>query len=175
MVSDPRLYEIGAELEALVAELIEAEGELTPDLEARLDAVEAQFATKAEKVICAIRNAEARAAGIRFEIAELTRRLEALALPHEQTAKSLRLYLEVQMRRGGKKRVDMPMGKAWLQANARPKIDYVGKDPDRFSDLPEHLVRVTYTIDGAAAWETWRNSVLPDELHAEVGEHLRIK
>jgi hypothetical protein len=60
MHADLKLWELGEELESLNSEIIEADGEITPDMEARLDAVRGAFDEKAERLVLAIKANEAR-------------------------------------------------------------------------------------------------------------------
>ncbi len=171
MASEPKLYELGAELEAIIAAIVEAGGELSPELEARLTEAEGAFAIKTEKLIMAIRANQARAKMIDSEI----ERLKDLAAPYHRTADSIKAYLFGQMQRTGKTKIDMPLGKAWIQKNSRPSIRYVGVDPEEMSDLPMEMVRITFALNGEATYQAWKDGLLPDELEAEVGHHLRVK
>ena len=172
MASNPKLYELGADLEETIAEIVENEGLLTDELEARLNALDLAFDEKVERVVMAIRAEQARAEMVRNEI----RRLAELAAPHDQAADSLKAYLFTQMQRVGKRKVDMPLAKAWIQKNSRPSIRYAGADPDNLTDLPEELVRTVKHFDGRAAYEAWKaGEQLPENVHVEEGQHLRVK
>ena len=166
------LYELGAELETLIAEVVENEGLLTDELEAQLNALDLAFDEKVEKVVMAIRAEQARAKMVREEM----KRLEELASPHERAADSLKAYLFEQMQRVGKRKVDRPLGKAWIQKNSRPSIRYTGTDPDNLSDVPENFVRTVRHLDKDGAYRLWKSGEkLPDMLHVEEGERVRVK
>lgn len=172
MASQMKLYELGAELEAVIAQIVENDGLLDENTEQLLNDLDLAFDEKVERVVMAIRTHQARAKMVQFEID----RLGELKGPHTRAVDSLKGYLFTQMQRVDKRKVDRPLGKAWIQKNARPSIRYAGNDPDALSDLPSHYIRVKHEVDGERAYEDWKEKKqLPGCLYVDEGSHLRFK
>ncbi len=168
MATELKLWEIADELQTIVDQLIEREGEIDDDLERWLNSVRLAFDEKVEHIVMAIRSAEARARMVNDEIERLGR----LAKPYENTAKSLRDYLYRVMSTSTVRKVSRPKGMAWIQKNGRPTVSFSGV-PDA---LPEDLQRITIALDREAAVKKWQvGEPLPEGVEVTTGTHLRIK
>lgn len=162
-----RLWEIASELDEIGTALAEGGGELTPELGARLDAMEGAWEQKVENIALFIKECEANAAA-----AELERdRLAAICKHHQTKAKGLKDYLLFFMRRGGHKSVKTPRIRVWEQSNGRPSIRYVGD----VNALPPEYRRVKVEVDTQFAFvEHQAGATLPEGFIVETGSHLRI-
>ncbi len=175
------LYEVGDTLEQIADQLVENGGELTPELEAMLDAMTEAFDAKAESIALVIRSAESRAAGIHVE----AERLAKLERAHENTAKRLKAYLLREMERAGKRKMQGKLVSVSVCANSRPSITLVGP----VEQLPASLTRYVparVEFDSQAAYEAWKvRASEPDGpfaqaeravlIVADIGSHVRVR
>lgn len=164
-----RLWEISDELAELAEALVEGGGELTPDLEARLDAMEGAFEEKAERIALYVRELEANAIAAGSEVERLAR----LAGGFERKARGLKSYLLTAMQRTGRTAVRTHRVKVWEQKNGRPSIRFVGD----MSKLPAAYVKTKTetTVDTAFAFvEYSAGAELPAGFVVDHATHLRI-
>jgi hypothetical protein len=160
------LYQLPEAFAELLDEIEANEGEMPPDLEARLDSLNLNLAERAEAAAMVIRQAEARAkffGGEKDWYAARERSQQALAA-------RVKAYLQATLEALGQDRVETPRFKIRLQSNSRPAIRWAGA----FSDLPEPYRRVSVSLDGEAAYLAWRAGGLPEGFAVETGRHLRI-
>ncbi len=163
-----RLWEIADELETVAAEIAEAGGELTPELEARLDAIGGAFDAKVERVALAVRNYEVNAEAAKLE----EDRLAAIRKSHERSAAGLKRYLLVTMRRAGNLKVETPRARVRVQKNSQPSIRWTGG----LDDLPDPYRRVTVEPDLQRVREDLKaGAEPPDGFVVDVGYHVRIQ
>lgn len=161
------LWEIADGIQALGERIAEAEGELTPELEAEWDRLEGSLESKVENTALYIRELEANAEAAKAE----EKRLAAIRKALEGRAEGLKGYLQYQLARAGRDKVETPKARGRIQANSRPSIRYMG-DP---ADLPDTYRKVTVSVDRTAAYEAWkREEELPDGFVVETGSHIRI-
>jgi hypothetical protein len=162
-----RLYEITDEMLDIERALEEAGGELTPEMEAQLDAVAGAFDEKVERVCAVIQNAQRTADAAKLE----AERLADLSRANAKSAESLKRYLAGQMARLGRNKVATDRFRVSLQNNSRPSIRWT-LGPER---IPELFRTVEIKVDGNAAYEAWKaGKVLPEGFEVERGQHLRI-
>ena len=168
MTSALKLYEIADELRDIEDALIEAEGELTPEIEARMEAAEMAFEDKVRR-ICEIRQNMLRTAeAYQAEIDRLSVRVRGLG----KSADSLKGYLFEQMERAGKQKIEVPPFRLAIQPNGRPSIRWT-LNPEA---APERFRRVDVRIDGDAAYREWRETgELPEGFLVDIGRHLRVR
>ena len=166
MTAPKHLYEIVDQYQAVMQAIEDAEGELTPELSAQLDAIPDAFKAKAERVGLYIRNLQSLAQAAELEAV----RLKALAASRENAATRLKAYLLQNMQRMELKDVVTPLIKLRIQVNSRPSIHW----PEG-QEIPEAYRRVTVSLDGQAAYEAWKaNGTLPEGFVVERGSHLRL-
>ena len=161
------LYAIGDDLAAIVEELVDAGGELTPDLEARLAHLEGEFEQKVERVGLMIQNLQSRGdvAGKQAD------RLTALARADHHAAKRLKGYLQACLEQADRRTVRTPLIHAYLQRNP-PSIAWDGPP----ETIPSLFQRIIYELDGQAAQREWKaKGALPQGFTVTVGTHLRLK
>ena len=162
-----KLWEISGELEMIGALISEAEGEITPDIEAKLDAMEGVFAEKVERIALLI---EERAGDAEKAKAQEDR-LRAIRRCHESTVSGLKCYLERCMAAANRDRVETPNARVRRYRNSQPSIRWTRA----LEDLPEQYRRVTVEADTASAKQDWKDgALLPDGFTVEYGHHVRV-
>lgn len=159
------LYEISADLRGLLDELAEAEGELTPDLEARLNAAEGDMARKVDAVLAfaAERSAESLMAGTE------AKRLTARAKSADAHAERLRAYVLSCMGEAGVQRVDGARFKAALV----PTPGRVVVTDEKA--LPPELLRTTTEPNKTAIKDALLAGEQVPGAHMETGVALRVR
>ena len=136
------LHEIDAELEALEASILEAEGEITDAQDAHLHVLLDAREDKARACVALIRRNAATADAYRAE----ADRLAARARAHAATAERVKAILLASMLTRGEDTHETPLGRVRVQrASTRPVLLLV--DPD---DLPERFRRVAVAADKRA-------------------------
>ena len=161
-----RLYDLPGEFAAIEREIDESDGELSPDLEARIDALELTLEAKADAIAGLIRSADAESEAVDLEVQRLTARRNAA----RNRATRLKQYLHDTLDRLGRDRVEGRRFKVRLQRNGSPSIRWT-RLPD---DLPPEFRRVTIEPDGKAALAAYKAGELPEGFEATVGRHVRI-
>ena len=162
-----RLYEIPDRLREIEAQIIEAEGEITPEIEAELDGLEEAFNRKAEYIALLSREAKAEAAAVKQE----EDRLRARRTAAEKREKRLKDYLQACMIGADVERIEGERAKIRRQRNGRPSITWHG-EPE---DAPEEYRRLTVTVDTQQAYDDLRDGAeLPDGFEVIWGEHVRV-
>ncbi|MGE4197650.1 MAG: siphovirus Gp157 family protein [Phycisphaerales bacterium] len=160
-----KLYQYPAVFAVIDAALEESEGELTPDLEHLIDEMELGFTDKVGGCAALIRGAKAEADALGTEIDRLTKRKRhALAL-----AERLERYVQVNLEKSGRDRVDAGLFRVRIQENAVPTIRWVSDKP-----IPDEFARTEVKLDGTKAQQAWKKGVLPDGFEVVLGRHLRI-
>lgn len=163
-----RLWEIADELEAIGGMIAEADGELTPELEAKLNAMEGAFNDKVERIALAVRNYEANAEAAKME----EDRLAGIRKSHERSAEGLKRYLLLTMRHAGNLKVETPRARVRVQKNGQPSITWTRS----VDDLPEDYRRVTVAPDLALVRDTLKaGGEPPDGFTVDYGFHVRIQ
>lgn len=166
-MSEP-LYELTDLLLQIDAELEESGGELTPEIEALLDATEGKFDAKVESICRYRQDLRAQAKGAKEEYD----RLRGLARMRQTKADSLDSYLKLMMERMGRDKVETAHFKVRIQANSSPSISWDGEA----KAIPEAFRKVEYSLDGTAAKAYLkRDGKLPDGFSVVQGHHVRVK
>ena len=160
-----RLYELPEALRALDEEIEANGGELTPELEARLDELAGNSAELVDRV-CALIREHVHKAGVEYEEAAYFHRK---AKASEAVANRLKRYLSDTMARVGYDRLEGDRFKVRIQKNGTPSIKWEG-----FGDIPTEFARVSVELDGTKAREAWKNGTLPLGFTVQVGTHVRI-
>jgi len=162
-----KLWELSEELDRIGEEIAEAGGELTPEIEEKLDALEGAFEEKAENIALMVRNLEATSSAVKEE----EKRIRTYRRSLERQASGLKDYLLFFLRRQGVERVEGTRARIRRQANSRPSIRWLG-DPE---SAPEAFRRVRVDVDTQAAYEELKSGgELPEGFEVERGEHVRI-
>ena len=162
-----RLYDLVAALNDVDALLDESEGELTPEIEAKLEALTDTFEQKVDN-ICRLR--QGRMASAEMCDVEI-KRLQARKKAHEKSADSLRLFLYGAMKRLAKDKIKTPLYTVWVQQNP-PSIKWTRET----EELPDEFRRVKVEPDIAKAQEKLKaHEWLPDGFQITTGESVRIR
>lgn len=162
-----RLYDLPDAIRAVEERIIEAEGEITPEIEQELDHLEGEFERKAEHLALLSREARAEAKAVKEE----EDRLKARRTAAENRERRLKDYLHSSMRRLGVDRIEGDRAKVRVQDNTRPSITWTGED----DAIPEGFKRVSVSVDGTATYDQWKaGSDLPEGFRVEVGSHVRV-
>lgn len=162
-----KLYEINAAIADILHAVAEAEGEITLDQEAALDALTMSLEAKAENIALWIRETLAKADAVKAEEARLRARRTAL----ENAAERAKQYLHDTMRMTGRERIDAELATITVTNNSRPTVDV---DPD--VTLPEWATRVTVSPDKAALLKAHLDGApVPAGVTISTGTHLRIR
>lgn len=163
------LYDLSDQFAELDACFEENGGELTPELEARLEALQGTREQKIDGLCYVIRNRQARAEARKAE----AERFSKLAKVDQNTADRLKRYLLGWLQFMGTKRVETDTFVVREQTNGRPTV-IVGIEDE---DLPEQFRLQEWKANVAALREAWEKD--PDSLPAGVevvtGSHLRIQ
>lgn len=167
------LYQIPLEWAAIQQELEMADGELTPELETRLEALLAGGADKIEAAACALQSLQRDAAACAAEAARLRARMQAL----ENNAANLRqLMLQAVEALGGK--VKTTLFTIWAQRGASVPVIRL-TDGYHASDFDWRLCRRTEPqLDREAVLRLHKAGQLPQGIEVEMREgtkFLRVK
>lgn len=162
-----RLYEIVTALNAIEDLLEQNGGELSPDIEAALDALEGGFEAKVDNICTLRQNLLADAQMVQAEVD----RLKARAESSRRKAASLLAYLHTQFTRAGRDKLKTPRFSTWVQANP-----VTVRWTRELTDLPEGFARITIEPNKEKAREVLRTGgTLPDGFEVVQGTHLRIR
>lgn len=162
-----RLYELPDAIRLVEQAIADNEGELTPEMEAQLDALEGEMERKVEYLAMLAREAKAEAAAVKQEEDRLKARRSAAS----NREAGIKRYLDHCLRKAGIDRVEGALVKIRIQQNSQPSVIYDG-DPN---DLPPQYQRVTVVPDVAALKADHdAGAELPDGVFVAFGSHLRI-
>lgn len=162
------LYLIGDDLTAIAEQIIDAGGELTPELEAQLAQLEGEFESKVERVGLYIHMLQSRSDEARKQADRLT----GLARTDHHAAESLKGYLLRCLEAADKRSMVTPLIRVSIAKNSRPSIRWLAAE----ETIPEAFRRVRYSLDGDAAFRAWKDrGTLPEGFAVEQGQHLRLK
>ena len=161
------LYRLADAYELLGQKLLEAEGELTPELSEEWDKLSEAIDDKIENTALYIRNLEATAKAEEEEAARFANRAKTKRF----AAKSLKHYLKMNLERVGRDRIETLRVKARIQQNSRPYITWT----EPIEELPDAFKRVRVEVNGTAAYARWKkDGMLPQGFKVERGTHLRL-
>jgi len=163
-----KLYELSAELDAILDQADADTGELPPDAAEALDTLSLQFAAKAEDCAKAILNRNAEAEALRVEIMRLEKRRDALC---DQT-QWLKDYLLAELDHAGIDHIDGELLKVRAQRNSAASVTITdeGAVPDAFKRAVTEV-----KIDRKAIADAIKAGQEVPGATAEYGKHLRIR
>ena len=141
-----------AEVGALIAD---NGGELTPELEERLDGLSGELESKVERIALFIREAEGMAKAAKEE----KDRLYAIQKHHENKAEGLKRYLLYCMDGAGRESVETHRARVRVQKNSKPTIRWTKS----VHELPDGYRRTTIRPDLSAALEDIDAGATPPE------------
>jgi Siphovirus Gp157 len=154
------LYEISKELAQINDELIEAQGEMSQELEQRLDSLNLSLVEKATGIRKIIAMVEADALGRNAEI----KRLQAISKIHDNGLERLKAYIKKNMEVADKKKIETPIGTFTIAKN--PASVDINKDilldmaltdlpyPDNITpeEVAINMTPAEYRISVPATW-----------------------
>jgi len=162
-----KLYEIPSELRVIEAQIADADGELTPELEAALDALKTEFDQKAEYLALLIREAQVEAEAYKAEETRLRDRRRAA----ENRADRLKRYVHEQMQRISKDKVRGQLASLSVVANSRPSVIW-----DEGTEIPDEFARVKRELDANAVLvHVGIHGQPPKGATLVQGTHLRVR
>jgi hypothetical protein len=165
-----RLFEISGAIVAIEDRIIEAGGEITPEIEAELNAMEGSFEEKAVAVAAVVQNLSGLADAARGE----EKRIAALRKARENGADRLKRYLRDCMVVTGTKKIESGAFNIGLQASP-PSVTCMLDA----SELPERFVRVipeTREVDKKALIDAYKaGEEIPTGVIVENAMHVRIR
>lgn len=162
-----KLYELPAIWKHIQLAIDDAEGEMSSEVEADLDCLQADLEGKTRGICSLMRQMDAEADACLKEAV----RLQAMASARQNNARRLRDYLLNILTAMDTQRVDAGTFKVSVCKNSRPSISW-GRD---FLELPAEFIRFTPSVDTQKAYEQWKaGEKLPDGFAVKQGHHLRI-
>jgi hypothetical protein len=182
-VTTVHLYDLANARAILDEFLAETEGEVTPALEELIEQLDGDVTDKVERVALYIREQLATAAAVKEEEARLAARRKS----HERAAEGLKNYLQRQLERLGKTRVDGVLCTVALQPSP-PSVDPHAHDSSscRSSGTPrgrrDRCVPSSprrdpgqYALDKRRRSTAYAGQRFPDGVSIEQSAHLRIR
>lgn len=162
------LYEISSEISALLSTIDALDGEITDDLTIDLMNLEDALEDKVHSCCCAIREKEARAAGMSLEIDRLTAQRDA----EKRVVEWLKGYVKAELERIGQKKIETPLFRVTVCKNgqASVRLDEGVPIPDDFKK--EKTIIELDREKVLAAHKT--GEPLPSGVQVLHGTHLRI-
>lgn len=169
-----KLVEIRATLDRV---LEEAEGELTPEVEEMLDALDGRVDEKIERIGLYIRERGAAAKAVKEE----RDRLDALAKREERAAESLKGYVKRHMEALGKTKVHGLLATVAIQHNSQPSVTTSLAPAELYAEpasrpFVHREETVLYSLDREAVLAVWkRHEPLPETIVVDLGSHIRVR
>jgi hypothetical protein len=161
-----RLYDLPDAIRDVELQIIEDGGELTPEVEARLEALEEAFDRKAEYIALLAREARAESVAVKEEEDRLSSRRKAA----QNRERRLKDYLLASMTRLGVEKIEGQRAKVRVQASP-PSFKWMGED----DAIPEAYRVVTVRPNVALVKEEYREGgTVPDGFTVEIGHHVRV-
>lgn len=164
-----KLYQLADEYRRVSDEIEDSDGELSPTLEADLDAIEGPFESKIQACCALVKEFEGNEAAAKKE----SDRLKKRAAVFGNAARRVQQYAQDGMERAGVTKISRVNFTAWIQ-NSTISAKWTG-DPDA---VPPEFMRWKTSIefDAASAIESHKaGEKLPEGIVIAQGKHLRIK
>ena len=165
------LYDLSRSVELVVHEVIDADGELSSDLEKRLDEVSLNFKDKSANIGRWVLNINSNEAAIELEIARLQKRLKV----QDNLRKRLKDYLKFCMEVAGLNKLDLTTFTISIAKNPPSVSEISEEDAEK---LPSKYVRIVQTksIDKKEILTDLKNGVeIPGAYLVTDRTNLRIK
>jgi len=176
-MSFAKLYELSLEGVQISDLLTENEGELTPEIESRLDKLMLEGPERIEAAAMVVKQLEASATACEDEVTRLRERAKAFSDNADRLKK--RMVIAVDSAFNGK--VKTPLFSVWAQSTAATTVCDLapGIDAEQFYQSHPELVRVKYELNRTAAVAKYKaGESMPEELFFTTNEptrYLRIK
>jgi hypothetical protein len=162
-----KLYELAAEIEAVLAAADPDTGELPADLAERLDALGLSLETKADQCCRLVRQEQADATAYEQE----SRRLGDLAKAAWNRADRVKAYVRDCLQRAGLKKMQTELFQLTVCANGQPSVTL-----EDGAEIPRNYCRWTESLDKGAVIDAWKaGKPLPAGVSVATGSHLRLR
>ena len=162
-----KLWELGSGLDLISEEIAANGGELTEELEARLDALEGDFSAKVERVALYIRQLQVTAEAAKAE----KDRLAALEKRYTTEAEGLKAYLLRHLEHHGQAKVETARVRVRVQASPE-SVRWIGGT----FDIPMNYLVTKFSFDAKQAKQDKQDGVgLPEGIEFSKSTHLRIQ
>jgi hypothetical protein len=163
------LYTLADNYADLFAKVEEANGELSPDLEAELDAAGDSLAAKTEACCSKVREWDLTATALQAEIDRLRARQQAV----RNSARRLKAYIQDCLDRAGLPRVETPRFTATIQASP-PSARWTGDPEDPPAAYRREVTEVWF--NAKAALDDFKHGIeLPEGVEVVRGKFLMIR
>jgi hypothetical protein len=162
-----KLYEIPIALRRIEEQIADADGEITPDIDAQLSALEGELERKLEWIALMAREAQAEGDVYGAEIVRLAARKKAA----ENRAASLKAYAMEVMQQTGREKVKGELASLAVVRNSAPSLT-VTVAPEL---LPERFRRVTVAPHLQAIRDAVKAGETVEGVEIEQGYHVRIR
>lgn len=164
-----RLYDLAASWELIADEIVDAGGEITPEIASKLDALESILHAKADAICSLVQRFNRQATAAHAE----ADRLVKLANVRDRAAGKLAAYLKTCMEMMNTPKIETDIFRVRVQKNGRPAIR-CDVDP---ASLPAEFRKeiTTVSMQADALLEAWKmKRELPPGVMVTQGTHLRI-
>lgn len=159
------LAELNEQWQRIMAEADDGDGEVTPELAARLDAFESDYETKCEAYAHLITLRAAKVKATEHVVKVYSERLGR----DQRSVDALKSRLYDSLKATGRTKVETPTATVAIQANGgQPALVITG-------EVPAEYTRTTVEPDNAKIREALAGKKPLDFAKLERGEHLRIK
>lgn len=161
-----KLWELSADMDAISDEIMANGGEVTEEMEARLDALDGSFTEKVERVALYIRQVKLTADAAKAE----KDRLAAIQKRYDTEARGLKAYLLRHLEHQGHAKIETAKVRVRVQKSP-PSIKWTGGP----FDIPDNYRVVNYSFDATQAKADHKAGVdLPEGIVITTGTHIRI-
>ncbi len=162
----PSLYELNQQI-ACILDSTTDDGELLPEVEERLSALEMAQPVKVDSICCAIAQFDADATALAEEGKRLLDRAKTLQGRH----KRLKDYLKYCLESAGITKLETHHFRVWIQRNAAPSVTLA-----EGAEVPCRYQRIKVELDARQVAQDYKNGLtLPASLTVTEASHLRIK
>lgn len=166
----PALYEMVSEVQQLQEAILNAEGEMTPEIAAQLDALGDNINAKVDGICKLVAQLDGEAAMFKTEYDRLAKN----ASVRINSVKRLKEYLKTSMEALGETKIKTPLFGVTICKNGQPSVT-VAEGTD-LSMMPLQLTKLVTELDRAAVLERFKtNQPIPPEIVVTIGTHIRIK
>lgn len=170
------LYSIPLAYRELADQITDAGGELTPEMESRLAALEGDYTQGIEYKALLSRELKAEAAAIAEEGKRLMARSAGLANTAERFLRDAESVMKAfEQTTGESAKVKTKLITVWLQDASRPSIRWEKKDGETLAPIPVEFQRIKIELDSDKALAQHKAGGLPDGFTVELSRTIRTK
>jgi hypothetical protein len=162
-----KMYEIVLAYREIMEEIDADDGEVTPEVASRLDAVESRLEDKADSYAALIAEFEAEAKAFGEESSRLAKRRQVAS----NRAKRLRGLLREAMEAVGVDSVRSSRFQIRIKKASRPSFDA----KVMVEDIPSEFIRTELLLDYQKAYDAWKKGMIPDCLEVRHTSYVEIR